>query len=467
MTVFEGVDSLPAFLERAYDRDRLADLVRENMLRSSQRLVALVPVQGHSTKDDRLLVAYRVEIDSGDSFAPTNVPVYLHYAMAGRVRKAADYRDSRKLRSNGCFPVLKRSVVRLGESMFLSAFPVDPELKLLRRLSMPKFALRSFNRAATTPGLPAAHGLTLSLIGYRPEKRAVFRMRTVTDEGVIRTFVWKIYRKNEAERIWGFCSRLSPALARGAGRLAAPVSVDPPDSALLFPYFEGTTLHALLEQGRATGEHLGRAGKLLRALHKTPPPLESDAHNARGEPFVHGRPMKPKDKGLFRSFCRSDELAILDRWRRLLKKGNHPASGQVARYLKLLQQAADPAEKPDTLVHRDFYPKQVLFPGCDEAPVLLDVDTMAMGPPAIDVGNFLAHLELARLEAKGGFDVKSLRRAFLKGYGADALLSAAVAYYELSTLVRLFCLAVVSPRAAELAEPLARLCRKLSKRIAH
>jgi aminoglycoside phosphotransferase (APT) family kinase protein len=46
-------------------------------------------------------------------------------------------------------------------------------------------------------------------------------------------------------------------------------------------------------------------------------------------------------------------------------------------------------------VHRDFYEKQFAYSA--RTITLLDLDTLARGNPALDLGNLLAHLYLARL----------------------------------------------------------------------
>ena len=66
-------------------------------------------------------------------------------------------------------------------------------------------------------------------------------------------------------------------------------------------------------------------------------------------------------------------------------------------------------------VHRDFYPDQVLV---DEDRIwLVDLDLVALGNPAIDVGNFLAHLDEYALRIHGNVKALSpLATAFLDGY---------------------------------------------------
>lgn len=71
--------------------------------------------------------------------------------------------------------------------------------------------------------------------------------------------------------------------------------------------------------------------------------------------------------------------------------------------------------QPLVCIHRDFYPDQVLVD--DEQVWFLDLDLCAMGDPAIDLGNFLAHLAEYALRTTG--DAAALtaqENEFLRGY---------------------------------------------------
>ena len=57
-----------------------------------------------------------------------------------------------------------------------------------------------------------------------------------------------------------------------------------------------------------------------------------------------------------------------------------------------------PARTP---IHRDFYYSQVLFN--QEQLTLIDFDLLALGDPAIDVANFMAHLHFLGMDKLEGF----------------------------------------------------------------
>lgn len=74
-------------------------------------------------------------------------------------------------------------------------------------------------------------------------------------------------------------------------------------------------------------------------------------------------------------------------------------------------------EGPVTGIHRDWYPDQALING--EAVWILDLDLHAQGDPAIDLGNFAAHVrELAIRQYGDPAALASHESAFLDGYAA-------------------------------------------------
>jgi Ser/Thr protein kinase RdoA (MazF antagonist) len=90
-----------------------------------------------------------------------------------------------------------------------------------------------------------------------------------------------------------------------------------------------------------------------------------------------------------------------------------------------------------TVVHRDLYEEQVLT---GERVGLIDMDDSALGPPELDVGNLLAHVEL--LEQRCERDVAPAKRALLEGYAetGPALDEALLARCRRLSLLRLACL---------------------------
>lgn len=89
---------------------------------------------------------------------------------------------------------------------------------------------------------------------------------------------------------------------------------------------------------------------------------------------------------------------------------------------------------PVTVVHRDLYEEQILI---GKRVGLIDLDDVALGPPELDLGNLLAHLEL--LELRSGRRLTDERRDLLRSYRAVGLPIDAgrLAYCRRLSLLRL------------------------------
>lgn len=444
---------LEQFLARAYDPQRLAELLRARILAAGSELASLLPLRAHLTKDNRLVAAYRLEIFSPRESGLRTVLAFLHDCALTREPVLKRYRDLEQpgggdrqgRREEG----IRRHFLRTGEDEFLALFPRDPDLRPAIRLLRPAAARDLYNEAMTDPAFSqdnpgAATGISVRMLGYRPERRLVAGLFPVSPAGAdLAPCIVKFSRRGDAERMWSVSRTLAGSPA--ACVTAWPLARIPSAGALVYPLVEGDTLHHLMERGWATPAHLGRTGALLKQFHST-------LASAPAEPSL-------------RTFTFSDELDILERWRRFLKQSGSREHGFVARHLRLLAGFASTAPSPDALVHRDFYPKQIVVHPWLEQQKLIDIDTMAWGPAAVDLGNFLAHVDLAEFANPGsGSRAEALRRAFVEGYG-EKHDHGGVRLFRFSTLLRLFCLSLVGPEAALLVPPLRHAVHTLAEEL--
>ena len=108
-----------------------------------------------------------------------------------------------------------------------------------------------------------------------------------------------------------------------------------------------------------------------------------------------------------KTYCIDDELRILDeRLPRVAEAQPElaPAIGDVL--ARCRSWAASLAPGTMAGIHRDFYPDQVIV--CGSRLYLIDLDLYCLGDPALDVGNFLAHL--TEMALRGTSDVETLTR---------------------------------------------------------
>jgi Ser/Thr protein kinase RdoA (MazF antagonist) len=121
----------------------------------------------------------------------------------------------------------------------------------------------------------------------------------------------------------------------------------------------------------------------------------------------------------------------------ILRSRAQAASPQVATALADVLSRLPTRWRCSTVVHRDLYEEQVLV---GDRVGLIDLDDAALGPPELDVGNLLAHVEL--LERRRGADLAREMQAVLDGYAdtGPALDEALLDGCRRLTLLRLACL---------------------------
>ncbi|MEZ4457295.1 MAG: phosphotransferase [Gemmatimonadales bacterium] len=110
------------------------------------------------------------------------------------------------------------------------------------------------------------------------------------------------------------------------------------------------------------------------------------------------------------------------------------------------------------LLHRDFYPDQVLVHGATV--ILLDLDLHAMGDAALDLGNFIGHL--IEHDLRTGSNLAALGPAFVDGYrtaGGRADAGAIDGYLTL-TLARHIALSTIIPGRRHTTAALLDLCER-------
>ena len=136
----------------------------------------------------------------------------------------------------------------------------------------------------------------------------------------------------------------------------------------------------------------------------------------------------------------TDELAILDQRLDRLQAAMPLLARRIQKLRDSCHRVAAPlAHRRLCNIHRDFYPDQVILQG--QQVYLLDLDLYCRGDPAVDLGNFIAHLQEADLR-RFNEPKKSAQLAdtFLATYcelSGDPDLPWAVEIYRLLTLVRL------------------------------
>ncbi|MCI0747467.1 MAG: aminoglycoside phosphotransferase family protein [Verrucomicrobia subdivision 3 bacterium] len=121
-------------------------------------------------------------------------------------------------------------------------------------------------------------------------------------------------------------------------------------------------------------------------------------------------------------------------------------------------QSFKPPQAPLTGIHRDFYPAQVIIAG--DRCCLLDLDLYCEGDPALDIGNFAAHITEHALRTNG--DPNALLDREEAMIGEYLKLSSTVAregveLYKTLALARHIFISTQFPQRRHTTEPLLRL----------
>jgi hypothetical protein len=273
--------------------------------------------------------------------------------------------------------------------------------------------------------LPFTHGLgdeRLETLAYRPGRRWVVR-RDATPDRVTKAF--RRRRGAAAARR----HELGVLLATQAGLKAARrIDFHPRAETLDLELLPGTSFRL----GPPADEAVRAVGGHLRTLQELDAPTALDY------------------------FGPSDELEVLDhaadRVRRM--RGVLP-DGWARRRAELVAPGAD--ETPAVACHRDLHDGQLLL--LERGIALLDFDLLCRADGALDVGNFVAHLELRGLQRIRGADPESSAdnaEAFLSGFDVERApeVRTRLRFYRSTSLLRLSLVYALRPRWWQLSNEL-------------
>ncbi|NNE09497.1 MAG: aminoglycoside phosphotransferase family protein [Gemmatimonadetes bacterium] len=268
---------------------------------------------------------------------------------------------------------------------------------------------------------------SVHVLACRPGRRMTF---LASEKSTQVSRVYKIMSRKHAARLAMILSHL--AMASDIG-WRIPKLIDWSDRWLEIEYLRGTPLFESLEN---LPSHAGPVGESLALLHDTNPPA-APLHDLDAERKVV---LKAASR------CREPGAALAARAAAALETLSAP-------------EGADDRSDP-VFLHRDFYDKQVLLD--DVYPGLIDWDCAAIGPRCVDVGNFLAHVTLRRLQGRvSPANARLGRDAFLSGYESSArsLDAGDLAYFENLALLRLACVYAERPGEEQTASSLLAIAR--------
>jgi Ser/Thr protein kinase RdoA (MazF antagonist) len=229
------------------------------------------------------------------------------------------------------------------------------------------------------------------------------RRRTLRARGSRRTAIVKLY---ESERAPLVAARVA-ALSAGPPEPRTPevLHLDPARRMLVVSEIAGTPLRRSIVVGDVAA--CARVGRALAGWHRAwrkTSPNGLDPHTMEDEERILLSQAEQAPANV-RALVRSELPALRSEW---------PCT---------------------TVIHRDLYEEQVLL---GDRVGLIDLDDAALGPPELDVGNLIAHVEL--LELREGANCRASRDALLSGYDVDSLDTALLDRCRRLALLRLACI---------------------------
>ncbi|MBI3241830.1 MAG: glycosyltransferase [Chloroflexi bacterium] len=281
----------------------------------------------------------------------------------------------------------------------------------------------------------------IEVLKYKPGRRCVLAYQLAGGQNVI----GKVFKDERGLRLFRLQQRLwqgcfGPAAADGI-HVSQPLAYIPEMRMLLQERASGTTLNALARKTDDIRMHVRRSAQGIAKLHES-----GLATACAGE--------EPLSRYLL-----TNEVENLSLFAAALLKVRPQSEASVMSLRDALRDWAAQLPAPETItpVHRDFYYSQVLFDG--PRLTLIDFDLLALGDPAIDAANFLAHLFLMGLDQLNDLDAFSREAGlFLETYASHRFVDEAflqrMAFYEAATFFRLMKVVAARPNWSRHFEPL-------------
>ncbi|MDQ3529285.1 MAG: hypothetical protein M3425_04960 [Actinomycetota bacterium] len=264
--------------------------------------------------------------------------------------------------------------------------------------------------------LPALGGLADQgqLVVHRPERRAVVHLDDAEGDRYA-----KVVRPG---RLQGLLA--AGALAEASGAFITPrlLDADADAGVAVSAALPGRSLFELLDSPRLIPA-MSAAGEALARFHATDVAEASLAHHTA-----------------------ADEVTVVNQWIAHCRTFAPAAAAAAESHLHTLMVAM--VREPAThraLAHRDCYDKQLLDSG-DGRCGMVDLDTLALAEPSLDLANVLVHLELR--VAQGVLDrdrAQDAAAALVAGYHPDAAVRGRVPAYATASRLRLACLYALRP----------------------
>ncbi len=316
-------------------------------------------------------------VDSGEGKQTFHLVAYRADAV-DKFAKASNSNPTRDARS-------PTPLVLPELAMILSPFPCDRDLPALERVSTRDGQVQLLSRLTPEDdqGLFSAEWTTLR---YKPGRRYVARL----DLGDQPQAVLKLH----SARGYAQSRRAAKSLASLKGITPArALGHSDRHQVILLEWLRGESLAILINENRLPNDDMHEVGRLLARLH-----------TQQTTKLPH-RKVEGEIQDLLRG---SEDLSAISP---SIKSLLNEVSQTCAARLSQLPQVA-------MLIHGDCHPQQIVV---DNGLVsMIDLDSAALGHPASDLGNFLAHLQREVLKDKSrASQADQLTEELIAGYAEN------------------------------------------------
>jgi len=346
------------------------------------------------------VVGYRLGLSEKGSGSEIIQRVHGRFVPSGDGEE--EYRKARK--THTAAPHWGPSVAYLRDiEMVVSFFPNDRVLRGLRFVLEPdklkRIAQRRLASLVTEPWWVRGRRTRIEMLSYKPERHCVVRyhlgMKNVeTGENREIRVIGKILRREHGEYIYNI-NRKVRDLCGGeidtVPLVPEPVAFDPDLSFFFQEEIVGTHPFPGECPGGEWHSLLGHISRRLKAFHKL------DLTGLR--PYSNDE--------TYKDLCLSvqNAVSVLPEKKEAMTAVLGSLEGEVSRL----------RDRPGSPTHGDFHLEQIVLRQGE--PVILDLDSVKMADPIMDVANFSAHL--LKLELDGSLSRKEIdeaERAIISAY---------------------------------------------------
>jgi aminoglycoside phosphotransferase (APT) family kinase protein len=319
----------------------------------------------------------------------------------------------------------------------LESIAADPVFPALKDAAGANHLLGALAEAGVIAS-PLAKALLIDVLNHKPGRRCTVRYQLETPDGRL-DVIGKWYREPaRARELHG----LHEALCASGLRLPRPLGASS-DGLLIEEFVDGRELRELASESDSAP--FAAAGRWLAALQAVSPPA-----------------------GLLQK-SQVHEMAKAEGWAMTVRSGVPEWGAALAETLSEMRRLADRLEPvPYVLMHRDYYPANLLWDGVSLWGI--DFDQMAIGDAAVDPATFLAQLDKVAIRDGVPRDVfYAHAAAFLDAYsgGRDQDLGFRLPFFKAYTFLKVAAAEVerCRPRWRELAEAYLGRARESARRV--